>query len=195
MNSIYRQLLLFLLLTTAHLSTVGQYKIVNVEPNSEAWPRWELYPKEGNRTGVRIPLDTCWRELGLHAHFAVWGNTLFGCKFSPMIKRFPVVHHWNLYFAVYAIEGDQLRVTQSYDFRIPDFRSKPYRESFEVEVDETIFTLIYAPFSKYGGAIRYDCRYHEPGDIHRLYKQFFRMVKHCAKVNPEGAYFLDIHDI
>ena len=185
MTSIYRHILILLFVAASYVAAAGQYRLVNVEPNSEAWPRWELHPKSSNPSTARIPLDTCYWELGRHPLFAVSENTLIGFNLSPMLAGPGAVRHWDLYFAAYAIEDGRLRVTESCGYQIPNFKSKRYRDLYDLEVDETVFTLIYEPFSKYGGAIRYDCRYYEPGDLPKLYKRFIRMVKDCVKVNPD----------
>jgi hypothetical protein len=189
MIPIYRQLLLLLLIATAHLCALGQYELVLVQRDSSKLSQLELHSSDGNPTRVRIPLDTCCLEFGINPDFAVSGNTLFGCSLSPA-KMFPgSMRDWTLSFAVYTIENGSLKVKESCRFLIPVFKSNLYYEYFHLKVDGTVFTLSYDPISKYGGAIRYNCSYYEPGDLPKLYKRFIRMVKQCSKVNPTGMQF------
>jgi hypothetical protein len=185
MSSLRATLLAISLVLVLTSDIMGQYRVVPSDEDEYGHPQWQLQKIGPSKDTIRIPLEKCRMELGLHPAYVVVGNTLFGCNFDYLLLAPGSRGPYNYRFAAYAIEDKALKLTELLSYQVPDFKRKDYREDFEVQVEKTKFILIYKPFTKYGGAVIFDCAYYEPGDGERLYKRFLAMVKQYAKVNPD----------
>lgn len=172
---------------------MSQYVVVPAYEDSLGWTHWELRKIMPRMDTVRISLDDCQKDLDRQAAFLVVGDTLYGCNFKVLVQEPTLGGPWYLKFAVYAIEGKALRLIEAYSYRIRDFSTEAYRRDFRVNSESTRFVLAYYPFSKYGGAVMFNCAFYEPGDAKRLHKRFIRMVRQFSRVKPptKGVSALD----